>query len=165
MSVKASLFLSLLLLSQAIVLTHELCRDIWVPHIPERKPGETRLSGVYEKALLWDTNTVTVSFINGNETQRAQVRTVASEWTPHSNIHFNFIDQPYRGDIRVSFYEHLGSMSLVGMDSKHYSIDTSTGNYYEGVYGPSMNLGDHHTRSTILHEFGRKLFFVWTRKS
>lgn len=107
-------------------------------------------------ASLWNIGTVTVSFVNGDCDQRSKVRTHASEWIPYSNINFVFIDEPYRGDIRVGFYNNLGgSWSLVGMDSKHYSFDVNTGQQLKGMRGISMNLYST-SRRTILHEFGRK---------
>jgi hypothetical protein len=79
--------------------------------------------------------------MNGDCNQRSMVRKVASEWTPYSNINFIFIDQPDKGDIRVSFNAD-GSWSHLGMHSKRHA-------------GSSMNLEDAR-RSTILHEFGRE---------
>ena len=141
MSMKEEVFL-LLLLWQAITVTHELCLDVEKPsrHVEQLTPGSARLSSVSEPKQLWNTNTVTVSFINGNCNQRSEVRRVAAEWTPYSNIDFIFIDHP-GGDIRVSFGNTLGDWSRVGMDSK-------------GVPGASMHFS-HTDRSTILHEFGR----------
>ncbi len=143
MSMKENVFL--LFLWQAIVVTHEQCLELERPKSRFSPTSEgTRLSSVYHTDFLWDTNIVTVSFINGDCSQRSEVRMIASEWTPYSNIDFIFIDQPNKGDIRVSFNEGLGSWSHLGMDSKSIS-------------GASMNLDwKWKGRSTILHEFGRK---------
>jgi hypothetical protein len=136
MATKDSVFL-LLVLWQAIALTHEMCIDREKP-----KPEYPQTSSVFvSKEWLWDTNNVAVSFMNGDCNQRSMVRKVASEWTPYSNINFIFIDQPDKGDIRVSFNAD-GSWSHLGMHSKRHA-------------GSSMNLEDAR-RSTILHEFGRE---------
>jgi hypothetical protein len=142
--------LLLLLLWQAIAVTYELCLDIEKPR--SRFP---QISSGFELEKLWNTNTVTVSFINGDCKQRSMVRMVASEWTLYSNIDFIFIDQPYKGNIRVGFDDNSGRWSLMGMDSKDNSIDINTRMSYKGLRGRSMNLANV-DRSTILHEFGRK---------
>ena len=150
MSVKECIFIHLFL-SQA----YGLCPAIRMPR--PRTSEYPQTSAVFTSpTMLWKSNVVTVSFVNGDCNQRSTVRKVAFEWTPFSNINFVFIDEPYEGDIRVGFYESMRkSWSFVGMESKYYSYDIKTNKWIHGKDGISMNFYQLY-RSTILHEFGRR---------
>ncbi|CAF1929705.1 unnamed protein product [Rotaria magnacalcarata] len=137
MLMKENIFL-LLLLWYVIAIAQGIYLDV------EKPPHMyAKTSSVFHREKLWNTNLVTVSFINGNCDQHSAVRRVASEWTPYSNIDFIFIDQPDKGNIRVSFNDTLGSWSCLGTDSRDVSK-------------ASMNFG-WIERRTILHEFGHAL--------
>ena len=150
---KEKIFLLVILLWRMIDGTHGLCLDMQ-PRMPKTQSTSVNRM-VFEINALWDTKNVKVSFINGNRDQQALVQKFAPEWTPHSGVHYDFIDQPNAGDIRVSFYDNLGSWSLVGTQSRTYSFNSRTHTIDAGKAGPSMNLAVV-DRKTILHEFGRK---------
>ncbi|MDP4265212.1 MAG: M12 family metallopeptidase [Bacteroidota bacterium] len=108
--------------------------------------------GVYDFNNKWTPGTtLQVSFINGTDWQKSEVKQYAPEWSQYANVKFQFLAQG-TGDIRVSF-DKPGSYSFIGVDAKNRLTTEET-----------MNLGWINTsrteaqlKSVILHEFGHTL--------
>lgn len=128
-----------------------------------------RTESVISRLKTWNPGeTVTVAFHEGSYDLRLKIMNVASEWTKHANLKFDFghdaqsksfrewspTDTEYQSDIRVSF-NYAGYWSYVGTDS----IDMSIANAGD----PSLNLGGFalgvppEWEGTVLHEFGHAL--------
>ena len=108
--------------------------------------------GVYDFNNKWTPGTsITVSFMNGTDWQKEQVKKFAPLWSKYANVKFNFVVLG-TGDVRVSF-DKPGSYSYIGTDAKNRLKTQET-----------MNLGwidnaktELQLKSVILHEFGHTL--------
>lgn len=128
-----------------------------------------RTESVISRLKTWNpADTVTVAFHEGSYDLRFRIMNVASEWSKHANLKFDFghdaqsrsfrewspTDTEYRSDIRVSF-SYAGYWSYVGTDS----IDVGIANSGD----PSLNLGGFaiglpsEWEGTVLHEFGHAI--------
>jgi serralysin len=120
-----------------------------------------------EKAALvkdskWPANsTISVSFLDGTDEQKALVRRFAVEWiTNLANLNFSWRAPP-NTDIRISF-QYSGSWSVIGTTAKSIMPKTQ----------PTMNFGwltpgvtDEEARRVILHEFGHALGLIHEHQS
>lgn len=105
------------------------------------------------KYSLWENGQVlSIKFLGGSESVQKQVKKFAKEWENHANIKFQFIsDGEGDADIRISFYQDVGSYSQVG---KAALLVTD---------GPTMNLAvmdstpPAEVKRHVLHEFGHAL--------
>jgi len=90
-----------------------------------------------------------IKFLNGSEEHHDRVKTVASEWTEHANLFFDYI---YSGDadIRISFNPYNAKTKGINKSDigKCTKSDQSK---------PTMELSDDLTTGTILHEFGHAI--------
>ena len=135
------------------------CEDIIFPTL-----NSSLYQGVYYNDYKWDANQeITVTFLNGSQYVKDQVKKHALKWCDVANVTFRFTTDP-ASDIRISFREGMGSWSLIGKQSLQFSVDPSTGNAISGKSGPSMNFGwfnesteDIEFQRTTLHEFGHAL--------
>jgi hypothetical protein len=114
--------------------------------------------------------TVTVAFKGGDAELHEKIAGVATEWSPHANIKFDFgrdpatgkyrswrrSDKTYKADIRIAFRDPEGGYwSLLGTESRDPEVAPPG--------DASMNLEDFDKelpadwRGTVRHEFGHAL--------
>ncbi len=111
----------------------------------EQQPDKAR-SGVRGK--LWQVgSTIRIRFLDGDRSTHEKVKVIASEWTKHANIRFDFVNSG-NAEVRIKFDKRLGSWSYLGTDALGVPKDSQT-----------MNLGflDRHS---VLHEFGHVLGLI-----
>lgn len=121
---------------------------------PPANSGESR--AVLVKDSMWQTGSViSISFLDGTETQRELVKKYSVEWTKHANLTFSWEAAP-ETDIRISF-AGKGSWSVIGTTARNVRPKTR----------PTMNFGwltpdvaEEEARRVILHEFGHALGLV-----
>lgn len=133
-----------------------------------RALGPSR-AAFFSRKLWPNGTTLRCRFLGGTKVQQAFVKRVASEWTRHANLHFEWLDAPGASDLRIDFREGEGSWSYVGTDNRSIPQNAIT-----------MNLGWLHKRrprdsGTVLHEFGhaiglvhehlRERAFEWNREA
>ena len=122
---------------------------------------------VMEDLLLWDEPVLTVSFKGGSTELHRRIAEVASEWTQHANIHFDFGYNEDTGEyrtwvagdtssIRVGFQDP-GYWSFVGTDSLDPEI-CAPGEITLNLEGFDRVLPSN-WKGTVLHEFGHALGF------
>lgn len=126
-------------------------------------PGRQEVAGSTKAALLkateWSSgDVITVSFLDGDEAIRREVRRPAEEWTAPgmANLRFSFRKDTTETMIRISF-RYEGSWSMLGrtcLDERDRSK-------------PTMNFGWLHAdsledevRRVVLHEFGHALGLI-----
>jgi hypothetical protein len=105
---------------------------------------------------MWDPGeTITVSFMNGDQFLQDKVIEFASEWEEHANIDFDFIGNGNGGMIRVGFQfnGNNGSWSYLGRDALNIPSNEPTMNF--GWF--NSNTSDTEFSRVILHEFGHVL--------
>jgi hypothetical protein len=105
--------------------------------------GRTRAISPVGKQWI-NGSTLRVNFLQGSESQRDMVREIAPEWTRHTNLKFEFTDDP-RAEIRVTFDSNDGAWSYVGTDNSRIPLHAAT-----------FNLG-WQDEAVILHEFGHMI--------
>ncbi|CAN5807505.1 hypothetical protein BH20PSE1_BH20PSE1_05150 [soil metagenome] len=111
----------------------------------EQQPDKARDSS---RGKLWQVgSTVRIRFLDGDAKTHEKVKAIASEWTTHANVRFEFVGS---GDanVRVKFDKSNGSWSYLGTDALGIPKDRET-----------MNLG-FSDRRTVLHEFGHVLGLI-----
>ena len=111
----------------------------------EQQPDKIRDTS---RGKLWQVgSTVRIRFLDGDATVQQKVKTIASEWTKHANIRFEFVGSG-DADVRIKFDTKNGSWSYLGTDALAIPNDHET-----------MNLG-FLDRRTVLHEFGHVLGLI-----
>lgn len=136
----------------------------------------TSVNGIAPQSVMTDIKrwtpgqTITIAFMGGSYQLRKDIADVASEWTNHANLKFDFghaptsqtfrewsqLDTSYKADIRIAF-DNTGNWSLVGSDSRNPAVVL--------VNEASMNFKRFDLilpsswRATVLHEFGHALGF------
>ena len=91
------------------------------------KDGATK--AVLEKSSKWPKgSTISISFMDGTEEQKALVRKFATEWVNNlANLRFSFTNPP-NTDIRISF-QFEGSWSVIGTTCKNVPKNEPTMNF------------------------------------
>jgi serralysin len=99
--------------------------------------------------------TISISFLDGTDAQKALVRRFAVEWiTNLAKLNFSWQDPP-NTDIRISF-QYSGSWSVIGTTAKNIPKNQPTMNF--GWLTPDVT--DEEARRVILHEFGHALGLI-----
>lgn len=148
-----------------------VCLDLNLPSkfepIADAKAAEEHgLSGPpspFEAALVkskrWRAGrTLTIRFMDGEESLQKRVAAATHEWTKHANIKFDFGNHA-DAIIRVAFIQGAGSWSAVGTDAlveEWFPKNEPTMNY--GWLEPSSS--DEDVMSVVLHEFGHALGLI-----
>ncbi len=118
--------------------------------IPELTP--TPESAVFLFRKKWQTGqTITVYFMDGQESVQERVKPYAHLWSRYANIRFKFVDDP-NADIRISFNER-GSWSYLGTDARFIPKDQPTMNF--GWLRPATEASEYNR--VVVHEFGHAL--------
>lgn len=115
-----------------------------------------RAGGVLEaaalNAVLWNTGaTLPIAFMDGDAGVQAKVQAIATQWTTHANINFDFSGQA-EPVIRISF-QKKGSWSYLGSDALGIPEDEPTMNF--GWLKPDSEEEEY--QRVVLHEFGHAL--------
>jgi len=100
-------------------------------------------------------DTISISFLDGTDAQKALVRRFAVEWVTNlANLQFSW-EAPPDTDIRISF-KYSGSWSVIGTTAKNIPKNQPTMNF--GWLTPDVS--DEEARRVILHEFGHALGLI-----
>jgi serralysin len=122
-------------------------------------------TGAAKAALVKDSkwqpgDTISISFLDGTDAQKALVRRFAVEWiTNLANLRFSW-EAPPNTDIRISF-KYNGSWSVIGTTAKNIPKNQPTMNF--GWLTPDVS--DEEARRVILHEFGHALGLIHEHQS
>jgi hypothetical protein len=117
-------------------------------------------TGSAKAALVKDSkwqpgDTISISFLDGTDVQKALVRQFATEWVTNlANLRFSWQDPP-NTDLRITF-RYSGSWSVIGTTAKNLPKDQPTMNF--GWLTPGVT--DDEARRVILHEFGHALGLI-----
>lgn len=112
------------------------------------KQGQPLKTRAESQGKFWRSGAILrVRFLGGDAATHEKVKAIASEWTKHANISFDFVTSG-DADIRVTFDKNYGAWSMLGTDALGLSQDDAT-----------MNLGRLDKR-TVLHEFGHVLGLI-----
>jgi len=123
----------------------------------DAQPASESTRAALLKDKKWQSgDTITISFLDGDEQQKALVRRFAVEWiTGLANLNFSWQNPP-NTDIRVSF-SYRGSWSVIGTTCRSVMPKMK----------PTMNFGwlkpgvlDSDARRVVLHEFGHALGLI-----
>ena len=130
-------------------------------------PGEQGVEGANRAGLLRDAkwpsgSQITVSFLDGDESVKQRVRTVAQRWTAPGLANLRLIFQDDNDSmIRISF-KYNGSWSVLGTQCRNIT----------DLAQPTMNYGwlkpestDDELRRVVLHEFGHALGLIHEHQS
>jgi serralysin len=123
----------------------------------EKSPtiGAARAALVTDSKWQGASPTISISFVDGTDAQKALVRRFAVEWiTNLANLNFSWQDPP-NTDIRISF-QYSGSWSVIGTTAREIPKDQPTMNF--GWLTPDVS--DEEARRVILHEFGHALGLI-----
>jgi serralysin len=136
----------------------EVNEDRWCfAWFADAQPTSESTRAALVKGNKWQSgDTITISFLDGDERQKGLVRRHAVEWvTGLANLNFSWQNPP-NSDIRISF-SYRGSWSVVGTTCRSVMPKTK----------PTMNFGwltpdlsDDDARQVILHEFGHALGLI-----
>ncbi len=100
-------------------------------------------------------DTISISFMDGTEEQKALVRKFAQGWIDGlANLKFSWEDPP-NTDIRISF-RFSGSWSVIGTTCKNVPKNQPTMNF--GWLDPGIS--DAGAKQVILHEFGHAVGLI-----
>jgi serralysin len=101
-------------------------------------------------------DTISISFLDGTEEQKALVRKFAQGWLDEgrANLKFSWQDPPDT-DIRISF-QFSGSWSVIGTTCRTVPKTQPTMNF--GWLNPGIS--DDDARQVVLHEFGHALGLI-----
>src|SRR5688500_10058486 len=102
--------------------------------------------------------TLTIRFMDGDQSLQKRVAAAANEWTKHANLKLDFAN---RADaiIRIAFIQGAGSWSAIGTDAlveEWFPKNEPTMNY--GWLEPTSS--DEEVSSVVLHEFGHALGLI-----
>ncbi len=129
-------------------------------HLPGALSDDRLAALVVDPNFTWKKQTVTIAFVNGNETERLEFRKIYFEWFKCSHIHFVEIPLSQGADIRVGFgLDKSRSWSLIGSLSSKYSVNLTSGRVYRDfkrTHDPSMVVASISKRP-VLHEGGHSL--------
>lgn len=119
-------------------------------------PTSSQAKAALVKGSKWQSgDTISISFIDGTDEQKALVRKFAPEWTMHlANLRFAWLEPP-NTDIPISF-ANPGSWSVIGTTCRNVPQDQATMNF--GWLTPGVT--DEEARRVILHEFGHALGLI-----
>jgi serralysin len=119
-------------------------------------PTTSQARAALVKGSKWQSgDTISISFVDGTDQQKALVRKFASEWiTSLANLRFAWLEPP-NTDIRITF-SYPGSWSVIGTTCRNVPQDQPTMNF--GWLTP--NVSDEEARRVILHEFGHALGLI-----
>jgi serralysin len=119
-------------------------------------PTSAQSKAALVKGSKWQSgDTISISFIDGTDEQKALVRKFAPVWiTQLANLRFAWLEPP-NTDIRISF-ANPGSWSVIGTTCRNVPPDQATMNF--GWLTPGVT--DEEARRVILHEFGHALGLV-----
>ena len=123
---------------------------------PVKQFGKTRAAVL--NATKWQPGeTIRIKFVEGDETLKSRVTTVAREWlgTDKANVVFQFVTNG-DAEIRSAFMQGKGSWSYLGTDCRQIAQSQPTMNY--GWLTPAST--DDELRRVVLHEFGHALGLV-----
>ena len=122
-----------------------------MPECPDLVMPEC-LALAVDKHNLWKNGqNLRVKFLGGTESVHKQVERFAKEWENYANIKFCFVSDG-DADIRISFYQHVGSHSQVGNTALNVVRGEPTMNLAITDKTDSRNL-----KRLVLHEFGHAL--------
>lgn len=141
----------------------ELAVDERPANAPESTKPRTkreRLRLALETKRMWSNGrTLRIGFLDGTASTRARVAALATEWTKHAKLTFEFVDDVSTAEVRVAF-EPGGSWSLVGTEALTAAVDE-----------PTMNFGwlsedePDAWEPVVLHEFGHAIGCVHEHSS
>jgi serralysin len=117
-------------------------------------------TGAAKAALVKDSkwqpgDTISISFLDGTDAQKALVRRFAVEWVTNlANLRLSW-ETPPNTDVRISF-KYSGSWSVIGTTAKNIPKNQPTMNF--GWL--TQDVSDEEARRVILHEFGHALGLI-----
>lgn len=117
------------------------------------------------KANAWSSgDTISVSFLDGDEGVQKKVRQFAKQWTAEAggpaNLTLEFRTDTTQTDIRISF-KYKGSWSVLGTACKQVPKPQPTMNF--GWLKPTST--EDEVRRVVLHEFGHALGLIHEHQS
>lgn len=121
----------------------------------KKSVGGSKSRQALAKGSKWtSTDTITISFLDGDESLKQKVKQYAREWTAPgmANLRFAFVEDTNDTMVRISF-RFAGSWSLIGKDClERKDLEIPTMNLAIKVDSP-----DELIRRKVLHEFGHVL--------
>jgi serralysin len=115
---------------------------------------ETGATGAFRQGLAkgskWTSgDTITISFLDGDDALKEKVKKYAREWTELANLNFGFIEDTTDTMVRISF-QFSGNWSLIGRDClRRTNLELPTMNLELSSNSPEDLI-----RRKVLHEFG-----------
>ncbi|RDS92225.1 M12 family metallopeptidase [Pseudomonas fluorescens] len=117
---------------------------------PESNPTRHK-RGIATPDKLWPQHSVLkIALLDMTDAQKTLVKANIRKWTPHTNLHFKFVDTA-QGDIRITANNtSTAGWSYVGTDAKNASPSE-----------PTMSIGfgssPERIEAQVVHEFGHAL--------
>lgn len=123
-------------------------------------PGKTqgRQKAALLNAAAWiAADTIKIKFLEGDESLRQRVKSMAERWLgPNmANLNFQWIDSG-KADIRIAFQQGNGSWSYLGTLCRQIPEPEPTMNY--GWLKPASDEAE--LRRVVIHEFGHALGLI-----